>query len=452
MSESLSTGINKITLSEDDDSDNEKVDQTTYRTFQECLAHNADKINMLSGVMESKKIIYSRITGAKIREELRNRVFELDSLSQTNNNLSDKLNLLTAGKLRNKIKEQREQIRHEVIKQQQITAIIKYREDKIYNSNLRHKLNVAKVNAKIQSKDREIEKLKAMIKEENERQVKKPAASKSNTKNIASTLTSIKPSGSKRSKGTAKTTISNLTSSTTPTKSLPMKPSTNEKKEDSKSQQQSKFEQQQHQEQELIRQQLQRIRQQEQEEQEQREQQQQKQREQQQQNQQIQRQQQQNQNRNIDRRNNSNSNNNNNNNYNNHNQNRQSGRWNNRRNRYWNNSRFAPNNNTRPFQSNNNWKIPRRVQEIPIEESMTLQAKRNVRRQERIRNRQKNFETQRELDQLRRQYMLQEKTLNECRRELKKKHRLEKEKAAEEVISSKQEVADGVDVVEDFEF
>jgi len=388
------------------DMEKEYIEKSTkFGTLQECITDNAEKIKLLVRSMEYKKLIYSHANGAAIRKDLQKKAAEIDTLSQTNNNLGDKLNFLLEGTLRKKIKNYRDDIKREVKKQKQLSRIFIHRKKCIENADLKHTLNVAKVNKKIQKRDEEIEQLKAIIKQENER-LNKPTPPRSNT------------------------TTNTITSSTTVTTKSPLKrPATNEE-DRSKTQQQyhqvyttrnktneedrSKIQQQYHQA--------------------------------------------------YTTRNNSKQQNNptlsfpnnNNNNNNNNNHKRKFDQWNlpkntknNTANRYWYTNKFATRNNYRPYQ-NNAWKIPRRVQEIPIEESMALQAKKEARYQDRVRNRQKNYETKKELDQLRLQYMEQGKSLSECQRKLKKELRQKKEKADAEVIS-KQKATDVVEK-DKFEF
>ena len=371
---------------EEEEKEEEKKSTQKFETFQECLDSIADKIKTTALSMKAKKIIYSRVGGAIIREELQMREADFDRLSQKNNNLGDKLNFMIEGKLPNKIQNYRNELKKEAKKQQELSSIFKHRKKYIDNADLKHKLIVAKIKENIRRKDEELQKLNAIIKQETER-LNKPT-----------------PRSSKRASSPSLTSKSRLT-----------KPIKMEKEAEAKTEQCN------HQGYTT------RI--------------------------------------NTKHQNNpktssfSKTNNNNNNNNqkgkfsrwnlanfsrpNNHNKKRKFGQFNtnytknnnnnnnnnknnNRTNRYWNNNR-STNNYYKPYQKNT-WKIPKKVKEIPIEESMLLQAKIEAKNQYKLRDTQKKFETKKELDQLRIQYMKQEKSLSECRRELFKERRQRKEK------------------------
>jgi len=385
---------------EDEEKEDEEVEEEStqkFETFQECLDSITAKIKSTAQSMKAKKIIYGRVGGAIIREELKMREADFDRLSQKNNNLGDKFNFIVEGKLRNKIQNYRNEIKQEAKKQQELSNIFKHRKKYIDNAELKHTLIVKRVKENIRRKDEELQKLNAIIKQETERLNKPTPHSRKRASSPSSTSKSLLTKPIKMEKDAeAKTEQCNHQAYTTRINTKYQNNprtstfSNNNNNNNNNNNQKGKF------------------------------------------------------NRwnlaNFSRPNNNNNkrkfgqfntkytkNNNNNN--------------NNRTNRYWNNNR-STNNYYKPYQKNT-WKIPKKVKEIPIEESMLIQAKIEAKNQYKVRNTQKKFETKKELDQLRLQYMKQEKSLSECRRELFKERRQRKEKNDDDA-TSKQNATDGV--------
>ena len=143
-----------------------KENRAKLETLQRAMTDNAEKIRTLRNSMESKKIIY-RSQPKQIQQDLKEKEETFHTFAQSNSDLGEKLLILSEGKLRAKVQHQRREIDRETKAHQNFENMISTRKLAIRKLDLKHKAKVEKITKQIKDKNKEIQKLKAVIRKKN---------------------------------------------------------------------------------------------------------------------------------------------------------------------------------------------------------------------------------------------------------------------------------------------